>query len=320
MLYGPDGSGKYARAILMLCEIFNDRQSSIRNGIARAIDPESGSFVAIPGTGGSKKTQKAIYVFTSQVHCEIDIQQSNAEKALIPFLEYYSKTKNVFLKCHKYILIRHANRISHRTQNSLRKLMESKLNSVRFIITSKSLVAWTEPLQSRFLSLSISSPTPKEALSILRKVSSKEKWSLTPSREKKILELSKYGEAGCLNLIEMLMVAEGSFMITTGRTFKTYTPDRIKATEALYNEMKNGDKEKIRDVIEKIAVTMADHLNMIITGELPRLILRNCPENKKHECVEISAYWNHRLADDTIFYPILTVEAYIFSMCELMDW
>jgi len=319
MLYGPEGSGKYARAIIALCELF--QLPTLRNGTVKAIDPNTGGFTVLPGKSGTKKTQKAVCIFATQIHCEIDIQQSNAEKSLIKFLDYYSRTKNAFLGCHKYVIIRHANRISQRTQNALRRVMETKTNTVRFLVTSKSKGAWIEPLQSRFLCLPVESPREKDAIAILKHVATKENWKLTPTRIKKILENSRYGVAGHIHLTEMLMVAEGSFISMIGkRSFKVYVPDRVRAVAMIIQEMKHGNREKIRNVLEKIGVLMADTFVMLLTGDLFRELLGMVNEEKKFKLIEITAYWNHRLSDDTIFYPLLAAEAYVFAVCDLLGW
>lgn len=317
MLYGPEGSGKYTRAMITLCDFFG--KQSLRNGSVKAVDPDTGRFTDIPGRGNTKKSKKAVYVISTQIHCEIDINQSNAERSLIRFLNYYSRTKNAFLECHRYIILRHADRLSRKTQNALRKVSETSSNTIRFIFTCKYKSGLITPLLSRFLCLPVEAPRERDAIKILKDIAKKENWKLTNPRIDKILKFSKYGTIGHIHLTEMLMVAEGSFMLSLGkRSFKIYMPDRLKATYLLLKEMKDGNRERIREVLQNIAVAMADSFTVIITGDLYRELL-SCSE-KKNDIVRITAEWNHRLSDKTIFYPLLAAEAFIFSICDLLGW
>lgn len=319
LLYGRAGSGKYTRAMVTLYNFF--KEDVIYGGTAKAIHPEKGCFTHIPGCGVTGKTDKAVYVISSSIHCEIDMEQANAEKCLVNFLDYFSKTRNVFLGCHKYVIIRHAERISHKTQQSLRRVMETKSNTTRFLVTCRSLCSWIDPLRSRFLCLPVLSPNEKEAEVILRDIAKKENWKLTKKRVKDIIMYSRYGTSNGIHLADMLMVAEGSFLISLGkRSFTVYIPDRKKACMRIFQEMKNGNREKMRRALEDVYVGMSHDYNQIITGDLFHLLLKECDDILKQKLLTITADWNHRLAKDNIFYPLLAAEAYIFEVCDLLDW
>jgi DNA polymerase III delta prime subunit len=293
LLYGSAGSGKYTRAMVTLYSFF--KESVIYGGTAKAIHPVKGCFTHIPGRGVTGKTDKAVFVISSPLHCEIDMEQANAEKCLVNFLDYFSKTKNVFLNCHKYVIIRHAERISHKTQQSLRRVMETKSNTTRFLVTCRSLCSWMDPLRSRFLCLPVRSPSEKEAEIILRDVAKKENWKLTKKRVSQILRYSRYGTSNAIHLADMLMVAEGSFLISLGkRSFTVYIPDRKKACQRILLEMKNGNREKMRSALEDIYVGMSHDFNQILTGDLFHLLLEECDNEGKYKLLNITAEWNQK--------------------------
>lgn len=319
LLCGPRGSGKYVRALAVLNEFFKDlNYQTIRNCTVRAIDIESGSFCPIPGTAGTKKTEKAVLVLTSPVHCEIDMDQSNADKSLINFLEYYSKTKNIAMNCHKYVVIRHAERIRFKTQHSLRMVMERKSQSIRFIVLCRSLNNWILPLRSRFIHFSIPAPSIEEAKLILRDVGNKEGWKLTKKREDLIIQESLEGLSRNINIGTLLMVMEGSFLITK-KLFKVYTPLRKMATQNLYRALMEGDREKILEVLGEIY--LQDHIEFreIIMKDLLAMLLDEVTEDKKYKLVQIASEWDHRIADDNIFYPLLVAEAYLLEVVECVS-
>lgn len=322
LFYGPAGSGKYVRAMILLNELFKKVGiNTVFKGKAKAVDPIKGCFTHIPGTGGKTKAEKAVFVIASNVHCEIDMGQANAEKCLIEFLDYYSKTRNVIMNCHKYVIIRHAERISRRTQQSLRRVMETKNDTVRFIITCRSLNNWIEALRSRFFACPVQGPSQEEAITILKSVSEKEKWKLTKGRIKSILESSKYGGYGGIHLADMLMIAEGSFLLSEGkRSFVCYIPDRVRAAKRIFQEMKNGNREKIREALENAYVGLTDEFNNILTADLYRLILAEIDDQKKGKLIDITSQWQLKLAHKHLFYPLLVAEAYLFAICDLLEW
>ena len=91
VIYGSPGSGKYTRLMITLNSFLKDKVNPY-NSIVKAIDVETGSFVPLPSLKNKLKN-KVIYTSVSKIHCEIELTQANAEKALIPFLDYYSKRK-----------------------------------------------------------------------------------------------------------------------------------------------------------------------------------------------------------------------------------
>jgi DNA polymerase III delta prime subunit len=317
MFHGPSGSGKYTRAYILLCQLF--KLPSLKNGSVKAINVETGDFINLSEFNtNNKKKVKTVFVFTSQIHCEIDINQTNAEKCLVKFLQEYGRSRNNFLDCHKYVIIRHADRISKRTQYCLRRIIETKTSSLRFIITCNSINRWIDPLRSRFLSLSVPAPTETEALQILRDISRKEKWKLTKNRENNILNHSRINSSNNIDINNLLLVAEASFM---NKTFKLYTTDRKKITEKIVKTIKSGNRQHMRDNLEELSVCISPDFNNILTGDvLNELLKLKESKGKEQQLIQVASKWNFRLACDNIFYPLLAGEAYVFAVCDILGF
>lgn len=323
LLYGPPGSGKYVRSLAIIHQFFSDiPYSSIRNCTIRAINIEDGSFCPIPGTSGMKKTEKAVLVMTSPIHCELDMDQPNAEKSLMNFLEFYSRSRNIALNCHKYVVIRHAERIKFKTQHSLRKVMEMKSHNIRFIILCRSLNNWIDPLRSRFILLSVPGPSLGEAKAILKDVARKEGWKMTRRREELIIENSREGLHNGINIGTLLLVAEGSFLqsknLKNKRSFKVYTPWRRSAVDKIYRSIKSGDREEMREVLGEIY--LQDHIQIrdILMKDLLRRLLADNPE-ERNRLIDTASRYDTRIADDHIFYPLLVAEAYILAVADILQ-
>ena len=116
LLYGPSGNGKYARLMVTLSSYFKGTEDPNRTSV-KAIEVESGTFFPISNV--KKSNKKVIMAFVSKCHCEIDLEQANANKTLLPFLLFYSKTKNIHLNTHKYILLRNIEYLTREKQNAL---------------------------------------------------------------------------------------------------------------------------------------------------------------------------------------------------------
>lgn len=301
-LYGPTSSGKYSHLIVLLKTLFKNPL----NSTVRAIDIETGGFINIPGEGVTKKNQKAIFALTSNYHIEIDMNQSNAEKCIIPFLTSISRTRNTFNDCHRYIILRHTDRIPNKIQCSLRRICEVSLPHMRLLVTAKSRSSFIDPLQSRFLCLNFPAVTEKVASEILENVLKEEKIN---ADKKEIIKNSRYGLSNHINLSDMLMITQ-----ITAINKNIYIPERKRVAMNLFETMISGDRSKIREQLENIYISMSPDFKLILTEELIKLL----PYHPK--IIKTASYWNHILSNDTLFYPLLPAEAFLFEICDLLEY
>ena len=173
VLYG--GSGKYTRLIVTLKTYLenNDYFVDPYKSLIRAIDVITGSFVQLP-TYKNKPKNKVIFAVVSKIHCEIELNQVGADKALIPFLEYYSKSKNMNLGIQKYVILKNIEYLKKRTQNALRRIIETSQSKVRFLVTVSSVTRLIGPLRSRFLCVVVSNPTIEDSKKIITNILQRE--------------------------------------------------------------------------------------------------------------------------------------------------
>ena len=327
ILYGKEGCGKYTRLMITLQNYLGDLCNPYK-GIVRAIDVETGLFVQLPNSKNKSKN-KVIFAITSKSHCEIELGQANSNKALIPFLEYYSNSKNINLNIQKYVILRNIEFLKKETQNALRILVETSHSKIRFMMTINSLSNLINPLQSRCLCISVSSPSIEESSQIIKYVCMKNNLKISPKKIETIIEKSYYGSYGTINLRELLLTLEGSCIISENKSStsistltvsKIYTTERNEASDLLIKEVKKGNRDEIRNIICKIYEIMKSDFSLIITGDFFRKIL-NIIENEKlkKDFIFLTSYWNSELNKNHISQPIFQAEAYIYAVCDLLQ-
>ena len=341
ILYGREGCGKYTRLMILLQTYLGDLCNPY-NGIVRAIDVETGSFVQLP-TSKNKLKNKVIFAITSKSHCEIELGQANCNKALIPFLEYYSYSKNINLNIHKYVILRNIEFLKKETQNALRRIVETSQSKIRFMMTINSLSKLINPLQSRFLCINVSSPLIEESTQIIKSICIKNNVKISPKKIEAIIEKSYNGSVGTIHLRELLLTLEGSFILSENNkssnqlssftvspltaksslftVSKIYTSERNEASDLLLKEVKKGNQYEIRNIICKIYEIMKDDFSLIITGDFFRKML-NMIENEKlkKDFIFLTSYWNAELNKNHISQPIFQAEAYIYAVCDLLNF
>ena len=316
-LYGPPGCGKYSLFLIMLNNCFGDRSSPYKTSV-KAICVETGSFV--PLSSKNKLKDKVIYTLVSKLHCEIDLNQANIDKVLILFLENYCTTKNIYLKLHKYIILRNIEYLKKETQNALRRIVEIYQNKIRFLITVKSILTLISPLRSRFLCIRMNSPNKKEATDIINKVIDKENFKITKNKIEIIIEKSKSGSHGEINLHELFLILEGSLIMSNNNNInKIYSSEKNEASDLLVKLVKKGNRDDIRNLLYKIYEKMKDDFENIITCDFYRKMLKNIKDEDKKKFVFLTAEWNSTINKNFIFQPILQAEGYIYSVCKLYN-
>ena len=315
-IYGPTGCGKHNRLMIMLNKCFGNKSCPYKTSV-KAICVETGSFVPLP-TSKNKSSDKVIYTLVSKLHCEIDLNQANIDKVLITFLEYYSKTKNIYFNIQKYILLRNIECLKKETQNALRIIVENYLNNIRFLITVNSISNLIIPLRSRFLCISMSSPNKKEAQNIINEVAKKENFTITKNKIESIIEKSKSSSIGTINLHELFLILEGSFIISKGnQIIKIYSSEKNNASDLLVKTVKKGNRDEIRNTLYNIYETMKDDFKNIVTCDFYRKMLTHIKDDDKIKFVSLTAEWNTVINKNFVLQPIFHAEAYIYSVCKL---
>ena len=331
ILYGREGSGKYTRLMILLKNYFKNICDPYKFFI-RAVDVETGSFVDLPNSKNKLKN-KVIIAYTSKSHCEIDLSQANSNKVIIKFLEYYSKSKNINLNIQKYIILRHFEFLKKETQNSLRRIVETCQSNLIFMITINSLSNLINPLRSRFICVSVLSPSHDESIQIINSICIKNNLKISPKKIELIIEKSLYGSSGTINLRELLLTLEGSCILSENinlglkslssklKVSKIYTTERNEASDLLIKEVKKGNREEIRNIIYKNYEYMKNDFILIITGDFFRKMLNIIDNEKlKKDFIYLTSKWNTELNKNHIYNHIFQAEAYIYAVCDLLNF
>lgn len=148
ILHGPEGAGKLFLIRKRLHDIFAEQAKT--RLFEQEIKINSNTY--------------PFYMRYSNVHYEIDISDlvGNERLILLSVLNSLKENPTSSLLSYKIIVIRHAHNISRDTWLSLRKLMETNIESMRFIFTTHSLVSIPEPIRSRTVSIFIPFKTKEE--------------------------------------------------------------------------------------------------------------------------------------------------------------
>jgi len=315
-LYGPAGCGKYTRLLITLNNYIGNKSNPYRTSV-KAIDVETGSFVPLPNSK-SKVKHKVIFALVSKSHCEIELCQANANKALIPFLDYYSKTKNIYLNIQKYVILRNVEALKKETQNALRRIVETCQSKIRFMLTINSLSKLIDPLRSRFLCVNVCPPTKKEVISIINNIADKENFKISNKKIETIIEKSYSGPLPTINLRELFLTLEGSLIISEkNKVSKIYISEKNEASDMLVKAVKKGNRDEIRNLIYKIYELMKDDFSNIVTCDFFRKMLDNIKDKDKINFISITSHWNSEINKNYIMQPILQAEAYIYAVCDL---
>jgi replication factor C subunit 3/5 len=315
-LYGPSGSGKYTRLLVTLNNYLGHKSNIYRTSV-KAIDVETGSFVPLP-CSKSKVKHKVIYALVSRAHCEIELGQANSDKALIPFLDYYSRSKNIYLNIQKYVILRNVEILKKETQNALRRIVETCQSKIRFMLTINSLSRLISPLRSRFLCVSVKPPTKQEATDIINKIAKEEKFTISSRKIDSIIEKSYSGPLKTINLRELFLTLEGSLIMSRkNKISKIYTSEKNEASDLLVKAVKKGNRDEIRNLVYKVYELMKDDFENIITCDFFRKMSEHIKDNDKMKFISVTSDWNAKINQNYILQPILQAEAYMFSVCEL---
>lgn len=314
LLYGPSGCGKYTRIMALLSRYF--KEIDIHKVQVRAISEETGDIIPFPGNDANKN-ERALMILAGSVHCEIDFRQPTAKKGFLIFLQRWGKTKSVTSQSHKYLIIRHAEKMTNDVQCALRNLVENRNHSVRLLVTTNSLSKWMGPLKSRFLCIHMTSPTEEDALKILSYYDKKEKWKLNKNQMLKIIQQSKMGTCQSIHLTELLFMAEIS---SFEKPFRVHFSDRVQARYLLTKDLKSGDREQMRETLETIMLQHPDDWIDILFGDLPGYLISILKDSHdRNNIASFTSEWSSRIYQDTHQYPYLIGEAYYFGLAMLLE-
>jgi replication factor C subunit 3/5 len=300
ILYGNKGCGKYTRLFLTLKEALNSDCNTKPVGI----EVDTGKFTTLD-------SKKIICGFISNHHIEIDLEQHNAENTLIPFLLYYSKTKNITTNKKKYIILRHFEVLKKKIQNALRVVVEKNHSKICLLISSSSYTKIIEPLRSRFVCLKVPSPTEDEVISIINIILECENRKLYKNEINMLLRKSYYGSFDRINLNEVFLMLEGTLIKN-----KVYVSKRNEDIDKLILLVKRKNHKMISEFISYYYEKNSTNFVELVFNDFYRRILPMIID--KHKMTEITQKYDAMVNEDFITEKILIAEAYLFEVCCLL--
>ena len=215
--------------------------------------------------------------------------------------------------------------LKKKTQNALRRIIETSQSNIRFMITINSLSHLIDPLKSRFLCLGVKFPSNDDSIKIIKDIAKKENFKISNKKINSIIENSYTGSHKSIDLRELLLTLEGSYILSNASSkISTISPiyitEKNEAVDLLIKAVKKGDREDIRNTIYRIYELIKSDFNSIITCDFFRKMLDHIEDdNLKIKFVFLTSKWNVEINDIDILEPIYCAEAYLFSVCELID-
>lgn len=285
---GPDGCGKKT-IIRLLLEMLFDKD----------VHKTEDSVYTVIGSG-NKVTN--VTVKQSNYHIVIEPNNNNFDRYLIQDIvkEYAKKmpmsifkTKKVF----KIVLINNVDNLSYYAQTSLRRTMEKYSSTCRFLMWCTCPTRVIEPLISRCVFFTISSPTDEQLFSHIYEISIKENMNLKLEDYVYILDCAQGNIKEALWLLELY-----KFKYTTKNIYY-HTLDLIVKIIISHdiNQINNSDKTDktdklyIRDLLYNIMITnisgsriMKDILNKLCENT-------DIPDECKYQIIDEIAFYEHNL-------------------------
>lgn len=173
LICGPPGSGKKCRIMIMLSMLYGN-----------SVFYSKMKYYTL------KYNKKIQYmVKSSDYHMEITSEDNgNYDYHIITELvSNISDTLNIYSNSYKILIIHKAHLLSDKAQFALRRLLEQKIKTLRFIFISNTITNLCDPLMSRLMYVQLSAPSVNQTLEILNKIIKKENIKISVPKLNKII-------------------------------------------------------------------------------------------------------------------------------------
>ncbi|AYV84841.1 MAG: replication factor C small subunit [Hyperionvirus sp.] len=283
---GGNGSGKQT-VIRLLLEMLFDKD------VHKTED-------SVYTVSGSSNKAVNVTVKQSNYHIVIEPNNNNFDRYLIQDIvkEYAKKmpltifqTKKIF----KIVLINNIDNLSYYAQTSLRRTMEKYSSTCRFIMWCTCPTRVIEPLISRCVFFTISSPSNEQLFSYVYEISIKEKLVLGVDDYTYILDCAQGNIKEALWLLQLYKFGYGRkniYYFTIDIIVRIIISHRM---DQISTNVKVENKLYVRDLLYNIMIT-----NISGTRILRDVLNKLCdnvdvPDECKYQILEICAYYEHNL-------------------------
>ncbi|CAD7935613.1 unnamed protein product [Amoebophrya sp. A25] len=163
LLYGPNGAGKMTRVYALLRQIFG-----------HAVDETTTKMQTV---GETSSTKFEICTKSSLYHLEINLSDVGFRdvKVVKSLLKEFTGTRPLNRAAFKVVVLKGADKLTNECQTALRRLIEVRSETNRFIFVSKSIGAMILPIQSRCFPFRLSLPSDAEIKRVLSDVLQQER-------------------------------------------------------------------------------------------------------------------------------------------------
>lgn len=288
LLCGPNGCGKKTIIKLLLEMLFDKDVHKTEDSVYTVI--------------GSGNKATPVTVKQSNYHIVIEPNNNNFDRYLIQDIvkEYAKKmpmtifkTKKIF----KIVLINNVDNLSYYAQTSLRRTMEKYSSTCRFIMWCTCPTRVIEPLISRCVFFTISSPTDEQLFSYVYEISVKEGMKLSLEDYTYILDCAQGNIKEALWLLQLYKFGynkKNIYYHTIELIVRIIISHNIEQINQSNKEEKNN-RLFIRDLIYNIMITnisgsriLKDILNKLCDNT-------DIPDECKYEILHNIAYYEHNL-------------------------
>jgi len=260
--YGSNGVGKYTAAKAALRELYG------------------------PGVYNSnekhfKFKSKEITMLSSQYHFELKLNQYTFtdKSSFIELIKYFCESYNVHTNNYQIILIKNAHYLTAESVQSLKKLSEKYVKTIRFIITTHS-ISKMRPILTNFIYIRVPCETIKNALNYYQRICDKENITMNYNLET-IIRDNKF------NITKILLELETIHI--SGKRFNVEIDALFDKLFHLMNHFKMVDYPKLREIMYNI-ITRNIEKTEIFTRFIDHYI-----QNKN--IISIIARFQHRTCD-----------------------
>ena len=201
IIQGAEGSGRHTMALLYLKERYHLTDLVVKS---QMVEIKSGSKVI------------SLHMLYSDYHCQIDPSQHGVYDRIIlqNFIKDMLRNKPITEIPYHIMIINNADRLTIEAQQSLRRTLEKKINTSRFIFLVNQESCSIDSLISRCLQVRLSSPTVPQIIGCLNHVCQSEQINVNPQIITQIANHSKRNLITAYNLLQSLITLHATQIAT----------------------------------------------------------------------------------------------------------
>lgn len=276
---GPRGSGKRLRIELYLREKYGDIR--INSGILN---------LEVPG----KTDVKSVHTLYSKYHHQFNPSIHNIyDRALMQcFISEIVQTRLLIDIPYRIIIVEDADRLSIEAQESLRRTLETCVNTCRFIFLVNNEDHIIAPIYSRCITIKVSAPTVAEMVDIMTNICTQEQVPTSSDTLERIAVSSGRDLHKALRMLNKLLVTTPPTSTSSKPVFSRIDYDDVyRYCIDIVDTLIKG--QTIVGTMDKVRLLLYELVNFCVdcTSLLPillNIVLDRLPESAHHERFQLT--------------------------------